>query len=58
MQKLLITILDCITETSMPFNEFVLYRANHFKDERQILSICNNQGYLPKVEIPENLDIK
>lgn len=58
MQKVIITILDCITETSMPFNEFVLYRANHFKDEQQVLIICNNQGYLPKVDIPNNLEIK
>lgn len=42
----------------MPFNEFVLWRANHFKDERQVLIICNNQGYLPKVDIPDNLKIE
>lgn len=42
----------------MPFNEFVLYRANHFKEERQVLIICNNKGYLPKVDIPSNLEIK
>ena len=58
MEKVVITILDSITETSMPFNEFVLWRANHFKDERQVLIICNNQGYLPKVDIPDNLEIK
>ena len=57
MQKVLITILDCITETSMPFNEFVLYRANHFKNEQQLLVICNNPKPLPKVE-PENLKIE
>lgn len=56
--KTIITILDSIAETSMPFNEFVLYRANHFKDERQHLIICNEQKTLPNVEIPCNLKIE
>lgn len=54
----IITILDGITETSMPFNEFVLYRANHLKDEQQVLIICNKPGLLPKVELPYNLEIE
>lgn len=58
MKKIIITILDNITETSMPFNEFVLWRANHFKDEQQLLIICNNPRPLPKVEIPDNLKIE
>ena len=53
-----ITILDNTTETSMPFNEFVLYRANHYPDEKQILIICGPKGNLPKVEIPDSLEIK
>lgn len=55
--RALITILDNITETSMPFNEFVLYRANHFSDERQILIVCGPKKELPKVEIPASLEI-
>ena len=42
----------------MPFNEFVLYRANYFKDERQLLVICNKPKPLPKVDLPENLEIE
>lgn len=56
--RVLITILDNITETSMPFNEFVLYRANHFRDEKQILIICGSKSDLPKVDIPKDLIIK
>lgn len=56
--RALITILDNTTETSMPFNEFVLYRANHYRNEKQILIICGSKGDLPKVEIPENLEIR
>lgn len=55
--RALITILDNITETSMPFNEFVLYRANHYRDEKQILIICGPKGELPEVELPEDLEI-
>ncbi|MCR5803810.1 MAG: glycosyltransferase family 4 protein [Clostridia bacterium] len=55
--RVLITILDNITETSMPFNEFVLYRANHYNEENQILIICGEEGELPKVEIPNNISI-
>lgn len=58
MNKALITVLDCISETSMPFNEFVLYRANHFKNEQQLLVVCNKPKPLPKVNIPDNLDIE
>ncbi|MBR0410341.1 MAG: glycosyltransferase family 4 protein [Eubacterium sp.] len=56
--KTIITVLDDISETSMPFNEFVLYRSNHYHDEKQILIICGARGNLPKVVIPETLDIK
>lgn len=55
--RALITILDDTTETSMPFNEFVLYRANHYPDEKQILIICNSKSNLPKVESPQNIEI-
>lgn len=56
--KVLITILDAITETSMPFNEFVLYRANHIKDEKQILIVCDCKKDLPKVKIPDSITIE
>ena len=56
--RALITILDNITETSMPFNEFVLYRANHYRNEKQILIICGSKNELPKVELPKNIEIK
>lgn len=56
--RALITILDNTTETSMPFNEFVLYRANHYPNEKQVLIICGPKGDLPKVEIPKTLVIK
>ena len=56
--RALLTILDNTTETSMPFNEFVLYRANHYPDEKQILIVCGSKKDLPNVVIPESLVIK
>lgn len=56
--RTLITLLDGITETSMPFNEFVLYRARHYPDEKQILIICGPRSELPRTEIPDMLEIK
>ena len=55
--KTVITILDGITETSMPFNEFVLYRANHYAEERQILIVCGEKCELPQVDLPDSLEI-
>ena len=55
--RTLITILDNITETSMPFNEFVLYRANKYKDQRHVLIICGKKNPLPEVRIPKELKI-
>lgn len=42
----------------MPFNEFVIYRAKHFQDERHVLIVCNKPKPLPNVEIPASLEIK
>ena len=36
MMSAIITIVDRTSETSMAFNEFVLYRATHYLDEKQI----------------------
>ena len=55
--RALITILDNITETSMPFNEFVLYRATHYSDEKQFLIVCGSKQSLPRVDIPDDMEI-
>lgn len=55
--RTIITILDGITETSMPFNEFVLYRAKHFQEEQHVLIVCNSPKPLPDVDIPSSLKI-
>lgn len=55
--KTIITILDSITSTSMPYNEFVLFRAKHYKEEKQHLIICDNAKERPDEVIPDNLKI-
>lgn len=55
--RTIITVLDGITETSMPFNEFVIYRANHYKKEKNILIVFGQKKELPKINIPNNLKI-
>ena len=53
----IITVLDNATETSMPFNEFVIYRASHFLEEKHVLVLCDKNANLPHVSIPEGLEI-
>ena len=55
--RALITILDCITETSMPYNEFVLYRAKHYADEKQILIVCGRNADKSNVTVPGDLKV-
>jgi len=57
MGKVLITILDGIGETSMPYNEFVLWRSNHCEDEAQILVIIGNRNMSPLGSMPEELKV-
>lgn len=42
--KAQITIRDSSTGIGMSFNEFVLYRTSHYRDEKQILIICVPKG--------------
>lgn len=56
--RTLITILDGITQTSMPFNEFVLYRASHMKHEKQVLICLCGRRNLSEFNIPDSLDIR
>lgn len=50
-----ITVLDNLSETSMPWNEFVLYRHEHEKALKQYVIVCDS----PKDSnnVPEDLDI-
>lgn len=53
----MITVLDSINQTTMPYNEFILYRNKHYTDERQVLLLTGNEIVIPQKQIPENLEI-
>ena len=50
-----ITVLDNLSETSMPWNEFVLYRHKQEKDLKQYVIVCDSVK--DNNSIPKNLDI-
>ena len=52
-----VTIVDSISPTSMPVNEFVIYRCKHNFDIKQILITCNS--FIPQdVLFPGGISIK
>lgn len=54
--KCIVTITDGISPTSMPFNEFVLYRLKKYPDEKQIIIQLFEKGVDKNVSIPYNVD--
>ena len=54
-QSCIVTITDGISPTSMPFNEFILYRLKHYPDEKQILIQVFEKGVDKNVEIPKDV---
>lgn len=56
-QKCIVTITDGISPTSMPFNEFILYRLKHYPDEKQILIQLFERGVDKNVQIPQDVTL-
>ena len=54
--KAIVTITDGISPTSMPFNEFVLYRLQRYPEEKQIIIQVFEKGIDPNVTIPNGVD--
>ena len=52
----IVTITDGISPTSMPFNEFILYRIKHFPEEKQVLIQVFEHGINGDVKIPDNVE--
>lgn len=51
-----VSVVDSISQTSMPVNEFVIYRAIHNYDIKQILIVLDNESFA-EVNIPEIVDV-
>lgn len=49
----IVTIVNSITETSMPVNEFVIYRAKNYNCRQTLISFKKNKN----VKIPSNVEI-
>lgn len=56
-RRCVVTITDSISPTSMPYNEFVLYRRINRPDERQILIILFESNIDRNVAYPQDLEI-
>ncbi len=56
-QKCIVTITDGISPTSMPFNEFILYRLKHYPNEKQILIQLFEHVVDKNVKIPKNVTL-
>lgn len=52
----LVTILDTVSETSMPLNEFVLYRLKKYPNIRQCVIVCDRKENT-RMCLPDDLDI-
>ncbi len=57
IERCVITISDSISPTSMPYNEFVLYRMNNYPNEKQIMIILFETTINKQVVYPDNLQI-
>ena len=55
-KRCLVTLTDNIGPTSMPFNEFLLYRLQHYPEEKQIIILLFKSSLTEGVTIPENVD--
>ncbi len=51
----LVTVLDSLNQTTMPYNEFILYRSLHYPEEQQIVLLTGNEITIPDREIPQDL---
>ena len=56
-KRYLITVTDNLSATSMPFNEFVLYRRTHYLEEKQIVFLLFKNKSDDSVKIPDDIDV-
>ncbi len=54
--KCIVTITDGISPTSMPFNEFILFRLKHFPTEKQVLIQLFEKGIDNNVVFPSEVE--
>lgn len=52
----IVTITDGISPTSMPFNEFMLYRIKEYPEEKQVFIQVFEKGVDKNVKMPDSVD--
>ena len=57
MKRYLVTITDNIAPTSMPYNEFVLYRREHKPEEKQVVILLFKKKVNESETVPDNLEL-
>ncbi len=57
MKRYLVTVTDNIAPTSMPYNEFLLYRRTHVPEEKQIAILLFKDTCSENVSVPEDLEL-
>lgn len=54
--KCIVTVINSISETSMPYNEFIVYRHTFFSNVKQIVIVCS-KTIPPGMHLPEGLEV-
>ena len=56
-KNVLVTVLDSLNYTTMPYNEFIIYRERKYPDEEQVVLLTGNEILIKDEDIPKNLKI-
>lgn len=55
-KRCIITIINSISETSMPFNEFIVNRSKTFSEDKQVVIVCSDS--IPQnISLPKNIEV-
>lgn len=53
--RIVVTVIDSINHTTMPYNEFVLYRNANYSNEKQIILLTGKEISISKETIPDSV---
>ena len=54
-ERAIVTVLVSLNQTTMPYNEFILFRNKNFLSERQMVLLTLNEIAIPQNDIPSEL---
>ena len=56
-KNVLVTVLDSLNYTTMPYNEFVLFREKKYPNEEQVVLLTGTEILIAEKDIPVSLRI-